>query len=460
MAKGNDINQNKIGCMIKIIDSWLDYQQFIRRIPGLSVGILYKDKIIFNKGYGLSNLENNTKATGATLYRIASISKLFTAISIMQLVEAEKVNLDDNVSKYLPWLKSKNKITLRQLLTHSSGINRDGDTPHWINDNFPEIEKIKKHVSEGAITYDPIEKFKYSNLGYTLLGKIIEEVTKTSYKEYVEKNILQKIGLKDTFVDIEVQAEGKLATGYGRDMPGFKRDRFKNPSTKSMASATGFISNVNDLCKFMSAQFLTNDLLLRKETKKEMQRIQWIEETGNETITWGIGYEIWKLDDVTLRGHGGGFPGFITQIAFDREKELGVAILTNSLGSNTFDLTNSVFHIIHYILKNFENFKTNSVKNIDLEKYEGRFYERWCDIEIVEINKSLNFYYPSNNRPLKEIYKLKQKKDNVFVVQTGGNFDYIGEEAVFEFDNSGNLAKVKIGPNTLTPFRDFINKKR
>lgn len=460
MVKVREISQTKIDCMVKIIDTWLDYQQFISRIPGLSIGIIHKDKIILNKGYGFSNIENNEIATDKSLYRIASISKLFTAISIMQLVEAEKINLDDSASKYLPWLKGKNKITLRQLLTHSSGINRDGNTPHWVNDDFPEIEKIIKHVSEGAITYSPIEKFKYSNLGYTLLGKIIERVSGILYKDYIDKNILQKIGLENTYVDIENKAEYKLATGYGRDMPGFERDKFKNPSTKSMASATGFVSNVNDLCKFMSAQFLTNNLLLKKETKKEMQRIQWIEETGNETITWGIGYEIWKLDNVTLRGHGGGFPGFITQIAFDKEREFGVAVLTNSLGSNSFDLTNGVFHIIHYILKNFDDFKKMKVKDVDLKKYEGRFYERWCDIEVVEINKSLNFFYPNNNRPLKEIYKLKPKKDNIFTIETGGNFDYIGEDVIFEFDNSENLIKVKIGPNTLTPFEDFIKKKK
>ena len=194
-----------------------------------------QDKIIFNRGYGYSNLSGNKKATDKTLYRIASISKLFTAISVMQLVEAEKIKLDDSVTKYLSWLKSKDKITLRQLLTHSSGINRDGNTPHWINDEFPEIEKIKKHVTEGAITYAPIEKFKYSNLSYTLLGKVIENVSGMSYKDYVKKNILQKIGLEDTYVDIEDKAEEKLATGYGRDLPGFDRDKFKNPSSTILA---------------------------------------------------------------------------------------------------------------------------------------------------------------------------------------------------------------------------------
>lgn len=450
------ISQEKINCIIKIVDTWLDYQQFIKKIPGLSAGIIYKDKIIFSKGYGYSNMEQKKRTTNKTLYRIASISKLFTAISIMQLVEKEKIQLDDHVSKHIPWLK--NKITIRQLLTHSSGIDRDGNTPHWIDNKFPDIEKIKKHIKEGAVVYPPIEKFKYSNLGYTILGQLIEAVSGTSYKNYVQKNIINKINLKDTYPDIEKKAENKLATGYMRDIPNLKRNKCQNPSTKSMASAAGFISNVNDLCKFMHAQFLTNNLLLNKETKKEMQRIQWIEENPNENITWGIGYEIWKLDDTTLRGHGGGFPGFITQIGFDREKGIGAVVLTNSLGNDPHELTNGVFHIIHYILKNYDSFKKMKVKNANLKKYEGRLYETWGEIEVVEINKSLNIFYPMNSRPLKEISKLKHKKGNTFILEIGGNFDYIGEEVVFEFNKSNQLIKAKIGPNTYIPFKDLFRK--
>jgi len=456
----NKISQEKIDCMIKIVDRWLDYQQFIKRISGLSVGIIYKNKIIFNKGYGFSNIEKKEKTTDKTLYRIASISKLFTAISIMQLAEAKKINLDDNASKYLSWLNNKDKITLKQLLTHSSGINKDGNNPYWIDDDFPEIESIIKHVSDEAVISYPREKFKYSNLGYVLLGKIIEQVSKMTYKDYVEKNIIKKIGLKDTYVDIENKTNGKLAVGYGRDIPGFKREKFNVTSTKSIAPAAGFISNVNDLCKFMFAQFLTNNLLLKKRSKKEMQKIQLMEKTKDKTITWGLGYEIWKLEEVTLRGHGGGFPGFITQIAFDREKKFGVALLTNSLDVDSFDLADGIFHIIHYILKNFDDFKKMKVKNTDLKKYEGRFYERWCDVEVIEINKSLNLFHPGNNMPLKEIYKLKPKKKNVFTIETGSKFDYIGEEAVFEFNEEDKVNKMKIGSNIMIPFNNFIKSKK
>ena len=453
-----EIDKEKIDCINKIVDTWLDYQQFMRRIPGISIGIIHKDKIIFSKGYGYSNVKKKKKITEKTLYRIASISKIFTAISIMQLVEKEKIYLDDSVTKYLPWLKSEEKITVRQLLTHSSGINRDGSTSHWVNDDFPEIEKIKRHVEEGAISYSPIEKFKYSNLGYTLLGSVIEQVSGFSYAEYVKRNIIEKIGLEKTYVDINEIAEKELATGYGRDIPNLKREEFKNPSTRSMASAAGFVSNSIDLCKFISAQFLGNKLLLSKDTKKEMQRTHWIEENDNQTINWGMGYEIWKNDDVKLRGHGGGFPGFITRIAFDREKEIGVALLTNSLGGRSLDLTNGVFHIINYVLKNWNEFESIEDKNMDLSKYEGRYSERGDDVEIVEINGSLNFFYPKNIKPLKEIYKLKHKKENTFTIETGGNFDYIGENVTFHFNESNKLDRVNIGPNPLIPFKDYIDK--
>ncbi|MBI5066037.1 beta-lactamase family protein [Candidatus Woesearchaeota archaeon] len=454
------ISRDKINCINKIINTWLDYQQFIKRIPCLSIGIIHKDKIIFSKGYGYSDLEQKKKATDKTLYRIASISKIFTAISIMQLVEKEKINLDDDVLKYIPWLKSKNKITVRQLLTHSSGIDRDGNTSHWTDNKFPDLEKIKKHVSQGAVIYPPIEKFKYSNLGYALLGVIIEKVSRTKYDKYVKTNILDKLKLKETYSDINKEAESNLATGYGRAIPEVERDKFNNTSTKGMISAAGFISNTIDLCKFMHAQFLSNDLLLNKDTKKEMQRIQWVEESENKNITRGIGYEIWKNDGTTLRGHGGGFPGFITQIGFDRDREVGVVVLTNSLGNSASELVNGVFHIIDFILKNYEEFKQPKSKNKNLRKYEGRFYEKWGDLEVVEINGSLNLFYPNDDKPLKEICKLKHKNKDTFILEKCDNFDYLGEDVTFKFDNVNKLIEMKVGQVIYTPFKDFIQKAR
>ncbi|MCH7568639.1 MAG: serine hydrolase [Nanoarchaeota archaeon] len=458
--KGKEtLTKEKIKCINKVIDKWLGYQKIIKRIPGMSVGIIHKDNIIFSKGYGYENIKTKKPTTDETLYRIASNSKMFTAISIMQLVESEKLRLDDPIVKYLSWLKKDDGMTIRQLLTHSSGINRDGETSHWIDDNFPNIKEIKEHVSKGAMTYNPIEKFKYSNLGYSLLGNIIEEVAGKSYDQYVKENIIEKLNLKDTYPDINEEAENKLATGYGRDIPGVEREIFTNPSTNAMVSATGFISNVLDLCKFMSSQFLENDSLLKSQTKKEMQRIQWVEDKGDYSINWGLGYNIWKVEKSKIIGHGGGFAGFTTGVGFDKEKEIGVALLTNASGSNAFELLGGIFHIINSVSNQYDSPDQEESK-INLEKYEGRFHERGGDLEIVEINKELFLFYPENLAPFKELYKLKHKEGDTFIIETGDSFDYIGEEATFNFDKSGKVNRLKVGPNTFITFEEFYQGKK
>jgi D-alanyl-D-alanine carboxypeptidase len=448
----------KLSCIRKILDRWLDYKVLMDRIPGMSVGVICKDSDIFLNAYGFSDKEERRMADGETLYRIASISKLFTSIAIMQLVEQEKVALDSKVSKYLGWFKnrdgSKSNITIRQLLTHSSGISRDGNTPFWEDDKFPEVKYLKKHISEGAITYPTIERFKYSNFGYAILGQIISKVSRMSYEKYVNKNIIRKVGMKDTYVDITPQAARKLAVGYGRELPGLAQERFLGQhSTEALAPATGFISNVPDLCKFMRAQFLSNDTLLSRDTKKEMQRTQWILE--DEEIRWGLGYEISRIEGNRVVGHSGGFPGYSTLLEFDPQKEIGVVVLVNAIDVSTYSLVEGIYHIVTYILENYHRFKGK--EEINLKKYEGRYYSRFGDVEIVEINGSLNLFTPGRGKPLKDISQLAYKNGK-FVMETGGNFDYIGEEVKFNFDSEGKVLSMSMGGSLMIPFDRVVRR--
>jgi CubicO group peptidase (beta-lactamase class C family) len=451
------ISPDKLKCITKIVDTWLDYQLLRKRIPGLSVGIVHKDNLILSKGHGYANIERKIQATDKTLYRIASISKLFTAVAVMQLVEANKLRLDDHVDLYLPWISSSTRITIRQLLTHSSGIDRDGETQHWINDQFPKIEEIKKHVTTGISVFQPLEKFKYSNLGYTLLGTIIEKAAGMPYDKFIQKNILDVLKLKSTYVDMDAKCKD-LATGYGRDLPGYDREIFTNPSTQSMAAATGFVSNVHDLCTFMSSQFLTNDLLLTKESKKEMQRIQWIEET-NPNLMRGLAYELVKSDNMMLRGHGGGFSGFSTKINFEREKEIGVAVLTNASGTNVNELALGIFHIIQYVLANYDTLKSIEDKSANLDKLEGLYSNRWGDVQIVKINNSLSLVYPNNSKIFADVQKLKHQSGNTFIIETGDNFDYLGEKVIFNLVN-GEVKNVQIGASIAIPFKEYLKTKK
>src|SRR3989344_6265657 len=141
----------------KILDNWLPLKIKYDFIPGLSIGIIYKGKIVYKKGYGYSNVGLKKKMNENSCYRIASISKLFTSVAILQLVEKGKIRLDDKVTSYLPWFKFKNKninsnnITIRQLLSHTAGVFRDGITPHWDNNKFPNVNELKESITKKSL---------------------------------------------------------------------------------------------------------------------------------------------------------------------------------------------------------------------------------------------------------------------------------------------------------------------
>ena len=135
--------------------------------------------------------------------------------------------------------------------------------------------QIQRHIADGAQSYTPAEIWKYSNLGYTLLGAIVHAASGIPYEDYVHQHIIQPLGLTSTSPTLTPEVEQHLAVGYGRDIPG------REPSaaaieTHVMASATGFSSNVPDLCRFITAQFTGETTLLKDETKREMRRIQWV----------------------------------------------------------------------------------------------------------------------------------------------------------------------------------------
>ena len=138
------------------------------------------------------------------MFRIASHSKLFTATAIMKLYNQEKLSIDDKISKHLPWFTSKedenlDQIRIFHLLTHSSGITRDGVTGHWIKFEFPSKDEIVQQVKEGISFFDTAEKLKYSNFGYTILGQVIEAVSRQSFENYIQNEILDPLDIQSNY---------------------------------------------------------------------------------------------------------------------------------------------------------------------------------------------------------------------------------------------------------------------
>ena len=430
----------------KILDLWLPLKIQYDRIPGLSVGIVYRGKLVYQKGFGYADVSSKIPATPKTCYRIASISKTFTAVAIMQLVEQGKIRLDDRVDKHLPWFKIKSKrldsssITIRQLLSHTAGVFRDGDTPHWEDGKFPDIKGLQKSISEKTLVFKNLTHFKYSNFGFAILGQVIKEVTGSSYDNYVAKHIIQKLGMENTHPDFTQKISQKLAKGYSRPIPGKDRRAFKHNVTKAYSSAAGFISNIPDLAKYLSALSFNKkrkNVLLSQASKKKMMREY--QKTGEKNEVYGLGFNNYKIERRKPTGHGGGFNGFITRIALDTKNDLGVITLSNSNDSTVPAINNGIFATIYrFVDKKNKYIKGKKLRN--QEKYEGVYRSSWVDEVIVGADANLIAFDSKTNSPLKEADLLKPKGKDTFVMKANSNFDSSGELAEFIFERGGKKA--------------------
>ena len=376
---------------IHIIDPWLAYQRWNGELPSIAVGVVHGNKTVFAKAYGHADLKRHRKATIRTVYRITSNSKVFTALGIMGLQQAGKLKISDRVSKHLPWFESKKqpelaRITIKDLLTNSSGLMREGYTKQWTNDRFATAAQIRKFMQRGALTASKRGAFKYSNLGFAVLGLLIETVSGQTYAEFMRAQITEPLGLKYTDARLTARIRANLARGYGRLLPGKTRPVFSDPETNAMEAATGFSSNVLDLTKFVAAQFYGTGKIFSDKIKKQMYRPA-VRNDHERSEYAGLGYEIWKVGKRMVVGHGGGFQGFLTMTAFDPKLKVGVVVLTNALGTSPRWFSDEIFKLLDYFLKNSKDFPTVPASKFKI--FEGFYRGRWGDDLVRAASKKL-----------------------------------------------------------------------
>lgn len=407
-----------------LIDNWLNFQTYVKEIPGVAVGIFVEDEIIFKKEYGYANLEAKTKLTSKHLFRIASHSKLFTATAIMKLYHDEKLSIDDKISKHLPWFKSEKDenmqhIRIRHLLTHASGITRDGRTAHWENYSFPGIEDIQKQVQEGISFFEVNEILKYSNVGFTILGQIIEKVSGMTYHEFIQKEILDPLEMTNTITQINDENIKNHATGYTIKYPNKNRKPIEHIQAEVMHSATGLSSNVEDLLKFYQAHFLGSGKLFPDYIKREMQRTQFKTKSGE----WGLGFSITKAKESTIVGHGGGYPGFITRSGFDPKNKIIVVVLTNAIDGPALNLLFGLINFFSYLIKEQKEFELQKDEiDKDFSDIIGFYESVWGTSLFSQIGSRLVLITPSAVEfkdflqiyEFLEDYKFKAPKDKAF----------------------------------------------
>jgi CubicO group peptidase (beta-lactamase class C family) len=444
---------------LAFIENWLDLRYRRETLPGYSVTISHKGGLVFKKAYGYANLEKKEKLKPEHIFRCASHSKTFTAIAIMQLFEDKKLRLDDPVVDHLGWLKKHQdsrlaNITIRQLLSHGGGVIRDGlESDFWqLAYAFPDSTQLKKSVLAADLPIDNNVQMKYSNFGFSLLGMIIEACSGISYNDFIEKNIVSALALKNTGTDYSSTIEKTLVSGYTRADVDGKRLPIAHISVNAMSSATGFYSTGEDLCKLYDSLILGSGKLLNDESKKEMQRTHWQVKNVNARREYGLGLTIEYVGQTRFFGHFGAFPGERTATMCDPNEQLVVSFLANSIDAEAMPKCKSV----HSVLKYFRENSTDVPAKCDLSKFQGRYMNLWAITEIVVVGDKILAIDPDTWQPFDDdVDELEYIDEQTLRISKAISYSAVGEPVEFNFDDFGKVASISYN-GTMWPEAKYL----
>lgn len=433
---------------ISLLDKWMARQIYELNLPGLALGIVRDGQLMWGKGYGYARLEDSTPVTLDTRYRIASITKTFTATAILQLRDAGKLKLDDALSDYLKWFDLRYEgapaITLRHLLSHTSGLPRDASVPHWTDNEFQLWDEVIATTKLRKPMMPPLEDYSYSNLGYSLLGGVVEVVSGMPWAEYIQKNILDPLDMKDTVVTPD-GTEARLATGYISQDEARQRKAAPFVATNGFSASASMASSVNDLVKYARFHLNTKDsTILSKHSLREMHQVHWLEK--NWKSGYGLGIGVTRIGDWQVSGHSGGYKGYLTQFLMCREHNFGVIVLTNSLDSNPFQYVERAYKLVLPEVLKVTAPKPAEPK-AEWQKVLGTYAGEWEETEVVIRGGQLQIvsvrfldWPPSVMEPTDDPY--------TFILQDPGN---PGETARFEFDGDGKVSRLWLRNEYLVP---------
>ncbi len=327
------------------------------KIPGVSVVIVEGDKTVYSKGFGYSDIKSEKPVTSETLFELGSASKAFTALGILRLEKEGLINLDEPVSKYIPWFKMKYignykgkqideyvDITLKHLLHHTSGIpfKSIGDIPIDESDNALE-NTVRTQVGK-KLDFYPGEKYLYATINYDVLGLVMQIVSNMSYEDYMRKYIIEELGLNNTYMSSNEAAENNFSKGY--KVRFLKPAEYNAPVYRGNTPAGYIITNAEDLAKWIKIQLGTENAMKFDNDLIDISHLP--DRTvapGEDGSSYAYGWSVYQYGGGMI-AHDGSNPNFSSDIRFRPQEKLGLGILANLNSSYTNSIADGIDKII------------------------------------------------------------------------------------------------------------------
>lgn len=451
------MNTTAIKAASAFLRSWLPYRFAQTTLPCLSVAVSYKNKVIFSQNLGVADSDSNQPLTGDHLFGISSQSKMFTAVALMQLCEQGKLHLDDRACEHLRWLKAHpqtrmREVTLRQLLIHRSGLARDlPQSDFWTLDRpFPDAPKLQAALLQTPILIEPNTKLKYSNAGYALLGMVIEAVSGLSFADYITGNIIQKLGLKNTFPDFSPDLNGRTVTGYGVPYKNQRMPLGGRQPARAFAAVAGIHSTCEDMCTFVSALSPGSTTLLSNTSRKEMQRSHAIQTSGyDEGMGFGMGFEILQIGGQRFVGHSGHLAGHLTATYFDPQTTLTVSVAGSSKDTPSPQIATGIVEAIGF-------FAESATRRTPpgSARFNTRLFSPIATVEIVATAAGTVAIDPDDWQPFACYETLEITGKDSLRITTEGSIFNEGEAVSYIF-RDGQVASAAYAGGVLLPERAY-----
>lgn len=412
----------------KSIDAYLT-KAYPPGAPGVTVLAMKGDTVVFRNAYGSANLELNVPLRPEMVFRIGSLTKQFTAVAIMMLVEEKKISLDDEITRFLSdYPTNGHRITVTHLLNHTSGIKSMTGMPKWLPvvRNDMSTKEMVDFFKNEPMDFPPGEKFKYNNSGYYLLGVIIEKVTGKTYETVINERIFKPLGMKNSYYGNHHRIVPNRASGYKPGNSGYLNADFL--SMTQPYSAGALISSVDDF-KIWEMAIREGKLLSQKSWEQLFTPLKL---NDGKPLDYAFGWIVSKFWGHRMIAHGGGIFGFSTFALRIPEEKIFVAVFSNCPGQPPGS-GNVAQRIAGLLLgKNTLDMKAIKVEPKILEAYAGVYQIDKDKTRTVIVEGDRLFTQRNNGRKFEA---FARSKTEFFYKETLSSFTFVK-------DKNGNVVKM------------------
>ncbi|CAI9406881.1 serine hydrolase domain-containing protein [Aestuariimicrobium sp. T2.26MG-19.2B] len=448
-----------VGWLEPFLVDWIDTQRLRTGVPGVQVAIRRGRELLSSFAVGWADEPSRVPLATRHAFRIASHSKTFTATAVMQLAEAGALRLDDTLGHWLPELDDvpAGEVTLRELLSHQAGVLRDGeDANFWqlarrFNDRDQLIAELRRDL-----VFAPNTHFHYTNIGYSALGLVVEQVTGRSWHDVV----LELVAPLRSFVDDDLVLGPELghgddgveyASGHAMQAVGVdggdpsklaptelaRIETIAPVDTHAEGAATGCWANAEATTAWLAAHALGTDLLLSDASKRLMQRKESTIVEAGQTRWYGLGWIMREIGQRFVIGHSGGFPGHITQTWGDPATGLSVSVLTNRNGSSASEWATTLVKLIDHAAA-----LVGTSTDAPDDRFRGRFTSLWGSTHLVPLPGAVLALSSEAADPTGSAVSHTIVDAGTLLAQARDGFSSFGEELRVARDEAGEITSI------------------